>query len=175
MCEGQDCGPLFICSVTKHLKECKNAYSLTGKVSLDLNHVILRFDDSIWRERSASFTGSEGSKCERSTRDDSGGSDWFARPRWRLYTCSSPKECSRWPSWNLRYKRNRGVGIINTPLMLILDELLFTPQAYVSHWKLHKIAHKSKTMFHRQKTALMGCLEFISRKLKIFEKSTNVA
>ena len=59
-CEAQDCGPLFKCSVTKHLKECKNGYSLTGKVSLDLNHVILRFDDSIWRERGASFSGSEG-------------------------------------------------------------------------------------------------------------------
>ena len=36
-CEAQDCGPLFKCSVAKHLKECKNGCSLTGKeVSLDL-------------------------------------------------------------------------------------------------------------------------------------------
>ena len=29
-----------------------------------MNHVILRFDDSIWRERGASFDGSEGSNSK---------------------------------------------------------------------------------------------------------------
>ena len=79
-CEAHGCGPLFKCSVAKQLKGCKNRNSLTGKeISLDLFRVFFRFDNSIRKERSASFVDFERSECKRGTRCDSGGSDWLVR------------------------------------------------------------------------------------------------
>ena len=42
-CEAQNCGPLFKCSVPKHLKECKNGCTLSGnELSLDLIRVFFQ-------------------------------------------------------------------------------------------------------------------------------------
>ena len=76
----QDCGPLFKCSVAKHLKECKNGCSLSGKVCFYLIRVMFRFDDTVWEKPSDSFDDSEESELQGTTRDDFGGNYCFARP-----------------------------------------------------------------------------------------------